>query len=217
MGGIQLVIADNQPLTLSGLRAAVADQADIEVLAECQNRDRLMDAVRKHAPDVLLVSTDILEENLDVLERILREIDGTRVIVLTDREDPGFLEEALRCGARGVFHREWPIQQIPAAIRKVINGGFWLEPTVTEKALEKMLKGGSTEPPEARKIASLTPREREVTELVCQGLKNKTIADALHVSEATVSHHLTSIYRKLEVDDRTSLVIYSAKHNLVTF
>ena len=71
MGDIQVVIADNQPLTLSGLRSAVADHADIQVLAECQNRDKLLEAVRKHAPDVLLVSTDILQEELDELEHLV--------------------------------------------------------------------------------------------------------------------------------------------------
>jgi DNA-binding NarL/FixJ family response regulator len=217
MSDIQVVLADNQPLSLSGLRSAVADHADIQVLAECQNRDRLMDAMRKHSPDVLLVSTDILQEELDALERLVTEIDDTRVIVLTSRKDPGFLEGALRCGARGVIQREWPIQQIPVAIRKVTKGGVWLERTVAEKVLENLLASREIPDPEARKIDSLTPREREVIGLICQGLKNKNISDTLHISEATVSHHLTSIYRKLEVDDRTSLVIYSAKHNLVTF
>jgi two-component system, NarL family, nitrate/nitrite response regulator NarL len=217
MSDIQVVIADNQPLSLSGLRSAVADHADIQVMAECQNRDRLMDAVRKHSPDVLLVSTDILHEELDALERLVTEIDDTRVIVLTSRKDPGFLEGALRCGAKGVIQREWPIQQIPVAIRKVTKGGVWLERTVAEKVLENLLNSRETPDPEAHKIATLTQRERQVIDLICKGFKNKAISDELHISEATVSHHLTSIYRKLEVVDRTSLVIYSARHSLVTF
>lgn len=220
MGDIQVVIADNQPLTLSGLRNAVADQADIQVTAECQNCDRLMDTIRQHSPDVLLVSTDILQEEqeeLDALERLVTEFDDTRVIVLTSRKDPGFLEGALRCGAKGVIQREWPVQQIPVAIRKVTRGGVWLERSAAERVLENVLAAREAPNPEAQKIASVTPREREVIDLICQGLRNKTISDTLHISEATVSHHLTSIYRKLEVDDRTSLVVYSAKHSLVTF
>lgn len=217
MGDIQVVIADNQPLALSGLRSAMADHTDIQVLAECQSRERLMDIVRRHAPDVLLVSTDILQEELDALERLVTEVDDTRVIVLTNIKDPDFLESALRCGAKGVIQREWPVQQIPAAIRKVIRGGVWLAPRVAEKVLERLLSAREAEDPEARKIASLTPREREVVSLICQGNRNKMISEILHISEATVSHHVTSIFRKLEVDDRTSLVIYSAKNSLVTF
>jgi len=217
MGDIQVVIADNQPLTLSGLRSAVADHADIQVLAECLNRDRLIEAVRKYSPDVLLVSTDILQEELDALEQLVTEIDETRVIILTSRKDLDFLEGALRCGAKGVIQRERPIQQIPVAIRKVTNGGVWIERMVAELVLENLLSTRNSVDREERKIACLTPREHEVIDLICQGFKNKSISGKLHISEATVTHHLTSIYRKLEVGDRTSLVIYSAKRNLVTF
>jgi two-component system, NarL family, nitrate/nitrite response regulator NarL len=217
MGDIQVVLADNQPLTLSGLRSAVADHADIQVLAECQNQERLMDAVRSHSPDVLLVSTEILQEELGVLERLVTEMETTRVIVLTSRKDPDFLEGALRCGARGIFQREWPIHQIPVAIRKVISGGVWLEQTTAEKVLEEILNRRRAPDQDERKIATLTAREREVIGLICQGMRNKEIANELHISGATVSHHLTSIFRKLEVEDRTSLVIYSAKHGLATF
>ena len=217
MGDIQVVIADNQPLALSGMRNAVADQADIQVMAECQNRDRLVDAVRKHSPDVLLVSADILQEELEALEHLVTAIEDTRVIVLTSRQDADFLEGALRCGAKGVIQREWPIQQIPIAIRKVIKGGVWLEHSVAERVLENLLHSRDSENPEIPKISALTAREREVIQCICQGMRNKTVANSLHISEATVSHHLTSIYRKLGVDDRTSLVIYSAKQNLVTF
>ncbi len=217
MGDIHVVIADNQPLTLSGLRSAVAEHADIQVLAECQNREGLMDAVRKLAPDILLVSTEILQEELDELKRIADEREETRVIILTSRKDSAFLEGALRSGAKGVIQREWPVQQIPVAIRKVTKGGVWLERAAAERVLENILQRKDTPNPEEPKIAALTPREREVIELVCQGLRNKILADRLHISEATVSHHLTAIYRKLEVEDRTSLVIYSARHNLVSF
>lgn len=217
MGDIEVMIADNQPLTISGLRSAVADQQDIRVLAECQNPERLMDEVRDYEPDVLLVSTDMLQEGLDRLERLVTEIEKTRVIVLTNRKDADFLEGALRCGAKGVFQREWPVHQIPIAIRKVTNGGVWLEQAVAEQVLEDVLSKRKAPDPEERKIASVTARERGVIELVCEGLRNKEIADRLHISGATVSHHLTSIFRKLEVEDRTSLVIYAAKRRLVTF
>lgn len=217
MGDIQVVLADNQPLALSGLRTAVADHADIQVMAECPNRERLMDAVRDHAPDVLLVSTEILQEELDALERLVTEMEPTRVIVLTSRKDPDFLESALRCGAKGIFQREWPIHQIPVAIRKVTSGGVWLEQAAAEKVLEEILNRRKGPDQDERKIATVTAREREVIGLICQGLRNKEIASRLHISGATVSHHLTSIFRKLEVEDRTSLVIYSAKRGLASF
>jgi DNA-binding NarL/FixJ family response regulator len=215
MSDIQVVIADTQPLILSGLRTAIADQDDITVLAECKNPERLIDTVRNHSPDVLVVSAEFLTEEPDGLEQLTAELEEIRVIVLTNRKDPGFLEGALRRGAKGVFQREWPIQQIPKAIRKVINGGIWLEQAVAERVLEELLSRRKTPDPEESKIAALTPREREVIDLLCLGLRNKELSDRLHISEATVSHHLTSIYRKLDVDDRTLLVIYAVRHGLV--
>lgn len=217
MNEIQVVIADKEPLTLSGLRSVVADHHDIEVLAECHNPERLMDALRVHSPDVLLVGTEILQEDLEELKRLVSDGVQTRVILLTNRKDPGFLEVALRHGAKGIIQREWPVQQIPIAIRKVTKGGVWLERNVAESVLEKILSRPEDPDPQEQKIAALTPREREVIGLVCDGKKNKDIANALHISGATVSHHLTSIFRKLEVEDRTSLVIYAARNRLVVF
>jgi DNA-binding NarL/FixJ family response regulator len=217
MTGIDVVIADNEPLSLSGMRSAVADQADIRVLAECQNSERLVDAVRNHSPDVVLVSAEILREELGALEQLVTAIEETRVIVVTSRKDAVFVEGALRCGAKGVFQREWPVQQIPMAIRKVTSGGVWLEQTAAERAVEQALSKRKIPNEDELRIASLTPREREVIELICEGLRNKELADRLRISLATVSHHLTSIFRKLEVSDRTSLVIYAVKRHLVTF
>jgi DNA-binding NarL/FixJ family response regulator len=173
--------------------------------------------VCSHPPDVLLLSAELLQEELDTLRQLIAEIHGIRVILLTSRRDPDFLEEALRCGARGVFQRERPTHHIPLAIRKVINGGLWFEQAIAERILDDLLnKRNQTQNPDERKIATITAREQEVVELICQGLKNKGVSERLHISEATVSHHLTSIFRKLEVDDRISLILYSVRNRLVT-
>jgi DNA-binding NarL/FixJ family response regulator len=225
MDDIAVVIADNQPISISGIRSAVADENDIRILAECQSSDHLLNAVRQLCPDVVLVSEEILRkenQKLGALEKLVSgfdeaQVEETRVIVITSEKAPEFLETALRSGAKGVFQREWPIQQIPMAIRKVTNGGVWLEQGAAERVLEQTLMRRKTPNSDETRIASLTPREREVIGLICEGLRNKEITARLHISLATVSHHLTSIYRKLEVSDRTSLVIYAAKQRLVTF
>jgi DNA-binding NarL/FixJ family response regulator len=139
MSDIQVVFADNHPLTLSGLRSAVARHSDIKVLAECVDRERAIDAVRNHEADVLLLSADLLQEEKDALQQLVSEMRDTRVILLSDRKDPDFLEEALRSGARGVFQRERPTHYIPLAIRKVTNGGLWFEQAIAERMLEELL------------------------------------------------------------------------------
>jgi two-component system response regulator DegU len=217
MSDIQVVFADNHPLTLSGLRSAVADHSDIRVVAECVDREQAIETARNRSPDVLLLSAELLREQLDTLQQLVADLQDTRVILLTGRKDPDFLEEALRCGARGVFQRERPAHYIPVAIRKVIDGGLWFEQAIAERMLDELLsKRNKTDKPEERKIARITTREKEVIDLICQGMRNKEVSERLHISEITVSHHLTSIFRKLEVEDRISLILYSLRNRLAT-
>lgn len=220
MADIDVVIADNQPISLSGMRSAVADEADIQILAECQNSRHLFDAVRNHLPDVVLVSDEILREDceeLAALEHLVTEVEETRVIVVTSGRDSQFLKSALRCGAKGVFQKESPVQQIPMAIRKVTNGGVWLEQIAADREPDGATSRHKEPDVEELKYASLTSREREVIDLICEGLRNKEVSIRLQISLPTVSHHLTSIFRKLAVSDRTSLVVYMARRHLVTF
>jgi len=127
MADIDVVIADDQPLSLVGMRSAVSGQSDIRILAECQNEERLVEVVRHHPPDVLLVNTEILHDELGALKQLVARAKKTRVIVVTGHRERAFLDSALRCGARGVILTECPVEEIPSAIRKVTSGGVWLE------------------------------------------------------------------------------------------
>jgi two-component system, NarL family, nitrate/nitrite response regulator NarL len=217
MSSIEVILADNQPLTISGLRSALSNQDDIRILAEYTDRRRMLEAMQSQSPQVLLVSTDLLEEELDVLPELTGDGETTRVILLTGRKDADFMQEALRCGARGVFQREKPAHHVPIAIRTVIRGQLWFERALTERMLINVLRNGNGKDhdPDDEKLATITAREREVIELICQGLRNKEVSSRLNISEATVSHHLTSIFHKLDVEDRVSLVIYAVRKRLV--
>ena len=214
---IQVLFADNHPLTLSGLKSAVAAQSDIHVLTECMHRDRLYESVRTQSPHILFISSEFLQDELGHLIQLVAENEGTKIILLTSRTDPQFFEDALRCGASGIFERQRPIEFIPLAIRRVMNGGFWFEQALAERMLGDVLLKNKKQPdPEKNKIAAITPRDRQVLELICEGMRNRDIAERLQVSEATVSRHVTAMFRKLDVVDRTSLVIYAIKRQLVS-
>ena len=214
---IQVLFADHHPLTLSGLKSAVAAQSDIHVLTECMQRDRLYDSVRIQSPHILFISSEFLQDELGHLIQLVAENEGTRVILLTSRTDPQFFEDALRCGASGIFERQRPVEFIPLAIRRVMNGGFWFEQALAERMLGDVLHKNKKQPdPEKHKIAAITPLDRQVLELICEGMRNRDIAERLQVSETTVSRHVTAMFRKLEVVDRTSLVIYAIKRQLVS-
>lgn len=215
---IDVVLADNQPLTLSGLRSAVEDHSDIRILGECTDRRDVWNAVHDHSPHVLVVSAELLQEDLDALQELTAENQKTRVILLTSRNDITFLQEVLRNGARGVVQREKPVHHIPIAIRKVTKGELWFERDITARMINNLLQNPKSKKDdlEEQKISAITTREQEVIGLICEGLRNKEVSDRLHISEATVSHHLTSIFRKLDIEDRVSLVIYAVRKRLVT-
>lgn len=214
---IEVVLADNQPLTLSGLRSAVTDHADIRIMDECTDHESVLEAIRDHSPHVLLISGELLQDDLDALQTLASEYPDTRVILLTNRNDISFLQDVLRTGARGVVQRQKPVHHIPIAIRKVTKGELWFERDTTAQMIQQLLRTSNdkSSDPEEQKISAITAREREVIELICEGLRNKEISERLHISDATVSHHLTSIFRKLEIEDRVSLVIYAVRRRLV--
>jgi DNA-binding NarL/FixJ family response regulator len=127
MGNIDVVIADDQPLSLIGMCSVVAEQGDFRIRGECQNSQRLVETIRFCPPDVLLVSAEILGDELGALKQLVSQIKRTRIIVVTSHKDREFIDGALRCGAKGVIHTDGPAEEIPTAIRKVTSGGVWLE------------------------------------------------------------------------------------------
>ncbi len=127
MSNISVVLADDQPLSLIGMRSAVANQGDIRVLAECQDPQCLAEAVRHRPPNVLLVNAALLHDEFGALRQLVSQSERTHVILLTSHKDREFLDGAMRCGAKGVIQTECEVEKIPSAIRKVTRGGVWLE------------------------------------------------------------------------------------------
>ena len=140
----------------------------------------------------------------------------TRVLILTGVRDPEIHQQCVRLGAKGLVQKELASSTLLKAIEKVYANEIWFDRNMMSNLLNEVLnqKNGKKDDPQAVKIATLTQREREVIDLVCQGLKNKQIAERLYISDTTVRHHLTSIFSKLEVSDRLELVIYSYRYGL---
>lgn len=125
MPEIEVVIADDQPLSLIGMRSVIAGEGDIHVLAECQDPRCLAEAVRHQSPHVLLINAALLHDELGALKQLVSQSRKTHVIVITSHRDREFLDGALECGAKGVIQTECSVEKIPSAIRKVTGGGVW--------------------------------------------------------------------------------------------
>jgi DNA-binding NarL/FixJ family response regulator len=190
---VRVLIVDDHGIMRAGLRMLLESQSGIMVVGEASS-----------CADALALAT------------LLRTAPETRILVLTGLRDPEVHRQAIRHGALGLVFKEKAVETLLQAITKVRAGEVWLEPTMIAQVL-----GDLTRPQlspqtssEATKIARLTEREREVITLVGEGLRNKHIAARLYISEATVRHHLTAIFAKLDISDRFELAIYAYQHGL---
>ena len=200
---ITLVLADDHPLVLDGIEAVLATQPDMQVLASCADGEAALAAVRAHRPDVLVLDLRMpRKDGLSVL-RELKEKDGqTKVVVLTAAVSSDDVIEAVRLGVRGVVLKEMAPRMLVNCIRKVHEGGRWLEHASMGRALDQFIVRDAGERDLAR---ILTARELDVVRCVGQGLRNKEIAGRLGVNEGTVKLHLHNVYLKLGIDGRLAL------------
>jgi DNA-binding NarL/FixJ family response regulator len=172
-------------------------------------------AIAQKQPDVILLDLLLSNERiLECLPELKQAAPQARIIVLTGCQEPLRHHRAIALGARGLVLKSQPVDVLLKAIRRVFAGELWIERELMHNVIGQMVTQQNVRDSEAEKIAALTEREREIIAQIGQGLKNKTIAEKLFISETTVRHHLTSVFSKLEVSDRLELVIYAYRHKL---
>ena len=201
-GMVKLIESENTTMTVIG---TAADVSEAVVVAQ------------REQPDIILLDIDLNGVNsLDSLP-LLREVTSAVVLILTGVRDPEIHDRAVFSGARGVVQKEAPAELILKAIRKVYEGEIWLDRAATARVFGKLLDHSDNPvSPDATKIASLTLREREIIDVIIQQGRstNKQIAGHLNMSEHTLRNHLSSIYSKLEVENRLELAMYAVKHRI---
>jgi two-component system nitrate/nitrite response regulator NarL len=214
---INIAIADDYPLLLAGMRQILAPCDDIVVVAECTRMPDLLAQVALKRPEIILFGCESNRDNLaQHLHSISERHSEVKVIVFTGNPSLDFHEEALRNGVKGVLLKHCAPDLVAKTIRKVSRGGLCFDRALTDRMLSTFVRRKQTElPPEIARISSLTERENQIIGRICEGLRNKEIASKLYISDATVAHHLTSIYRKLGLADRIELLLY-AHHNGIT-
>ena len=161
--------------------------------------------------DIVLLDQD----DAPALRDVRVEYGDARVIILTSRSDPESSAQLVREGAHGIVSKARTGEHLMTAIRKVHAGEMWVDRVVATTLISDLQRPGRRTDTERARIATLTARERDVVNLVGEGLANKAIAERLSISDNTVRHHLTSIFAKLGVTDRLSLVVYAFKHKIV--
>jgi two-component system, NarL family, nitrate/nitrite response regulator NarL len=217
---IRVLIIDDHAVIRAGLRMFLDSQPGVTVVGEGSGpEDALAIVIRAH-PDIILLDLDLGRfSGLDLLPQLRTVAPDAHVVVLTGVRDVDMHLRAVRLGAMGLVRKERAAEVLLEAIAKVHAGEVWADGLLLASVLSELTRPRINQPadPEALKIRALTAREREVIGMIGQGLKNQTIADRLCISEATVRHHLTSIYTKLSVGDRLELAIYAYRQGLVSF
>lgn len=206
---IRVVIADAHPLVLRGLESVLGSEPDFQLMAQCTDGEEALEAVRAHKPDILVLDLQMPSKNgLEVLKELKADKLPTRAVLLVEELDDEELLEATRQGVAGVVLKEMAPRLLLQCLRKVHAGKPWIERKSAARAFETLLRREAS----TRELARLlTPREIEISKMVTRGLRNKTIAEQLFVSEGTVKTHLHSIFEKLAVRSRAELTAYYNK------
>jgi DNA-binding NarL/FixJ family response regulator len=209
---IRLLVVDDHPAYRRGLELMLADTGDIEIVGEAATGERAVELAASLAPDVVLM--DLRMPGLDGIEatrRLTRSGSAAAVVVLTMFEDDDSVFAAMRAGARGYLLKGAEQDEIVRAIRAAAAGEAIFGPQVAQRVIAHFANGSGSA---AASFPSLTEREREVLEMVAAGKGNATIAHELMISLKTVRNHVSNIFTKLQVSERSQAIVKAREAGL---
>lgn len=205
----RLLIADDHALFREGIKALLPP-AEFEVVAEAANGQDAIRLTRSHKPDIALLDISMPGLNgVDAAREALRTSPRTKVIVLTMHKDNAYLAEALRAGVRGYILKSRGATELVAALREVAHGDVYISPGLSQVMAESYFAGDTS-------VANpLSPRERQVLQLIAEGRTTKEVAATLCISPKTAESHRQRIMGKLDIHETASLVRYAIRSGLV--
>ena len=205
MAKLRALLADDHPMILAGVRAALAVERDIEIAGEAMSGAQVMPLISRATPDVVLIDLRLPDiDGLTCLERIHKKYPNVKVIIFSAVEEPAQVARALQSGACAYVVKRIDPDDLAAVIRQAVAGSFFCF-----GGLDNGAKGN------AQNNGGLSEREKEILGGVARGLSNRAIAKELWLSDQTVKFHLHNIYRKLDVGNRTEATKYAFDHGLV--
>ncbi|MGZ4401890.1 MAG: response regulator [Solirubrobacteraceae bacterium] len=213
-----VLIADDQELVRVGLRKILENDPQTTVAGEVNNGEDAVSAATRLRPDVVLMDIRMpILDGIEATRRIVNAQPGTRVLILTTFGLDSYVYDALHAGASGFMLKDAPPEEIAAAIQIIANGDALLAPSITRTVIAEFTRLPPTTPQPAPPpaLAQLTPREREILNLLARGLSNPEISSQLVISEATTKTHVARILQKLDLRDRIQAVIYAYEHHLI--
>jgi DNA-binding NarL/FixJ family response regulator len=213
---VRVLIVDDDDLMRAGLRAVLSSDDSVDVVDEASDGRSAIERASRLRPDVVLMDVRMPQiDGIAATRQIVAAAPHVRVLILTTFEDDDYIFGALNAGASGFLLKRTQPERLIAAIHTIAAGESLLSPSITRTVIDRMARQPQPDPAASRRLRRLTPRERDVLELVARGLSNAEIAAALVVEESTVKTHMKRILAKLDVRDRVQTVILAYESGLV--
>lgn len=212
MKKIKLVLADDHPLIREGFRALLGNNEDFEIIGEADDGAELLEVVRRLQPDVVLADIHMPNlSGLDALKLLVSEFPRVKFIILTMHEEKEYMINAIRLGASGYLMKNVERKDLQKAITTVYEGGKYFSPEVAS-----VLAEGVAQPLPSSPQPEISPREKEVLDLVAQGLSTKQVADRLGISTRTVESHRINMLKKMKVGNTAELIRKAIEQKIIS-
>lgn len=214
MDKIRVLLADDHTILRDGIRSLLEDEIDMEVIGEAEDGHMAVKLVKQLDPDVVLMDIAMpLLNGLEATRQIKRDNPQSKVLILTMHENEEYIRQLLAVGAMGYILKDAAARELLGAIRAVHRGEAVLSPAITRLVIEDYLRWGDLQP--ENDPSGLSPREREVLQLVAEGYTNKQIAEILSISIKTVQTHRANLMNKLDLHDRGELIKYAIQKKII--
>lgn len=208
----EIMIADDHSMVREGLKQLLELDGDIVVTGEASDGVECLKLLKSNVPQVLLLDINMPNMNgLEVLEKIKEQKIDTKVIILTVHNEIEYLIKAVEIGIDGYMLKDSDSNELKKAISSVIQGESYIQPNLIPLLNSKMIERDI----DKERLELLTKREIEVLKLMAFGFYNKDIGEKLNISERTVKNHISSIFKKIDVSDRTQAAIFAIRNNLI--
>jgi DNA-binding NarL/FixJ family response regulator len=215
VSAIRTLLADDHTLVRAGLRALLRDIAGVTIVAEADNGRDAVRLASELTPDLAIMDISMKELNgIEAAAQMKAQSPATRVLILSMHTTEEFVRRALKAGAAGYLVKDSAPLELTMAIEAVMRGETYLSPRVSKSLLSGLVDGRAA--PGGSSLDGLTPRQREVLQLVAEGRSTKEIAFALEVSVKTVETHRAALMERLGIRDTASLVVYAVRNGMVS-
>lgn len=210
---IRLAITDDHALIREGLIRIISYEKDLEIVIESDSGEDLIKKLEKVTPEIILLDINMDKlDGVETLKIVKKRWPQIKIVILTVEKQKRKIKEVLKLGADGYVLKESAGGEITSAIRTVVDGGKYIDKSLMQTMFMEAMVGKK-----GSELDELSDRELSVLIMLSQGMKNKEIADNLYLSEKTVKNYVTSIFRKINVEDRVHAAIYALENNVAEY